>query len=404
MNEIRCPHCGEIFTIDESGYIAIVDQIKNKEFESEIHKRIAEYQSKADVEKALAVSKAEEAKNREIAGLREKISKIESEKTGEILKLKNEIEIGKANSETEIAKAVMDKDGEIKKLSGELDIAQKQHQFEMEKLKNENEQVIRLKDEEIERYKNYKLSLSTKMVGESLEQFCKNEFDKIRSIAFPDAYFDKDNDSSSGSKGDFIFKGTQDGVEYLSIMFEMKNEMEGTKTKHKNEDFFKELDKDRNEKKCEYAVLVTMLEPESELYNTGIVDVSHKYPKMYVVRPQFFIPLISILKKEALNSLAYRKQLIEARNQNLDITNFENSLLDFQAKFSNNFRLASEKFQGAIEEIDKTIDHLQKVKEGLLGSERQLRLANDKAQDLSVKKLTKGNPTMQAKFAELENK
>lgn len=237
------------------------------------------------------------------------------------------------------------------------------------------------------------------MVGESLEQHCETEFNKLRAAGFRSTYFEKDNDAKNGSKGDFILRDfADDGTEYISIMFEMKNEMDGTATKHKNEDFFKELDKDRKQKGCEYAVLVTLLEADNELYNTGIVDVSYKYEKMYVIRPQFFIPLITILRNAAMNTLKYRRELSDIKSQNIDVSNFENSLTDFQNKFSNNFRLASEKFKGAIDEIDKTIDHLQKVKEGLLGSERQLRLANDKAQDLSVKKLTRGNPTMQAKF------
>ncbi|MCR5647756.1 MAG: DUF2130 domain-containing protein, partial [Acholeplasmatales bacterium] len=271
-------------------------------------------------------------------------------------------------------------------------------------IKKEYELKLKNKDDEIAYYKDLKTKMSTKMIGETLEQHCEISFNQLRMTAFPNAYFEKDNDAKTGSKGDYIFKESKDGTEFISIMFEMKNEMDETATKHRNEDFFKELDKDRNEKGCEYAVLVSMLEANNELYNQGIVDVSYKYPKMYVIRPQFFIPMITLLRNAALNSLAYKQELIDARAQNLDITHFEEAMDDFKDKFGRNYRLASEKFSKAIEEIDKTIDHLNKTKDALLSSENNLRLANDKAQDLSIKKLTRNNPTMAQKFEELKNK
>ena len=460
MQEIKCPKCGEIFTVDESGYAAIVKQVHDAEFDKEISRREKEFitekenaitlavtQSEAEKDKViaglknqialltsnqehaldakeneakLAIAKTEADKDKVIADLEAKISAYESDKAAEIEKinstnalnlaakeqeiqrLNSQIVIDKANADTAIERAVQEKDKEILQLQSELTLEQNKRELSEKSLKEAHDAEIKRKDEEIAYYKDFKARQSTKMVGESLEQHCEIEFNKLRATAFQNAYFEKDNDAKTGSKGDFIYREkSHDGVEFISIMFEMKNEMDETATKHKNEDFFKELDKDRREKKCEYAVLVTLLEADNELYNSGIVDVSYKYEKMYVIRPQFFIPLITILRNAAINSLSYRQELALVRNQNIDVTNFESNLLDFQTKFSNNYRLASEKFQNAIDEIDKTIDHLQKVKEGLLGSERQLRLANDKAQDLSVKKLTRGNPTMQAKFDEL---
>ncbi len=462
MQEIKCPKCGEVFTVDESGYAAIVKQVHDAEFDKEISRREKEFktekenaitlavtQSEAEKDKViaelrnqitlltsnqehaldakeneakLAIAKTEADKDKIIAELEAKLSAYDSDKAAEIerinsanaltlatkeqeiQRLNSQIEIDKANADTAIERAVQEKDKEILQLQSDLTLEQNKRELSEKSLKEAHDAEIKRKDEEIAYYKDFKARQSTKMVGESLEQHCEIEFNKLRATAFQNAYFEKDNDAKTGSKGDYIYReSSPDGVEFISIMFEMKNEMDETATKHKNEDFFKELDKDRREKKCEYAVLVTLLEADNELYNSGIVDVSYKYEKMYVIRPQFFIPLITILRNAAMNSLSYRQELALVKNQNIDVTNFENSLLDFQAKFSNNFRLASEKFQSAIDEIDKTIDHLQKVKEGLLGSERQLRLANDKAQDLSVKKLTKGNPTMQAKFEELKN-
>ena len=421
MNEIKCPKCGEIFQIDGAGYAAIVKQVHDSEFDAEIKRRENELKKEKDSAVELAVMKANEssvkriseleniintAKQTQNAEIAEQVSKKEIEianKESEIERLKGELKLEKEKAESAVKNAVFDKDSEILKLQNEIEKNKTEFELKMQsEIKNHSDELKR-KDEEIEYYKDFKARQSTKMVGESLERHCETEFNKMRAAGFQNAYFEKDNDARTGSKGDFIFReSSADGTEFISIMFEMKNESDTTSTKHKNEDFFKELDKDRREKNCEYAVLVTMLEPDSELYNTGIVDVSYRYEKMYVVRPQFFIPIITILRNASLNSLKYRQELAVIKNQNIDVTNFENSLIDFQTKFGNNYRIASEKFSNAVDEIDKTIDHLNKVKESLLGSERQLRLANDKAQDLSVKKLTRGNPTMKAKFEELE--
>lgn len=422
MNELKCPNCGKTFQVDEAGYASIVRQVHDTEFDKEISRREKEFKAEKENAIMLAVTRSEADKDKIISDLEAKLSSYESAKAAEIEKinssnaltlatkeqeiqrLNSQIEINKANADSAIERAVQEKNKETLQLKNELSLEQNKYEINEKTLKEAHDAEIKRKDEEIAYYRDFKARQSTKMVGESLEQHCEIEFNKLRATAFQKAYFEKDNDAKTGSKGDYIYREcSADGVEFISIMFEMKNEMDETATKHKNEDFFKELDKDRREKKCEYAVLVSLLEADNELYNSGIVDVSYKYEKMYVIRPQFFIPLITILRNAAMNSLSYRQELALVRNQNIDVTNFENSLLDFQAKFSNNYRLASEKFQNAIDEIDKTIDHLQKVKESLLGSERQLRLANDKAQDLSVKKLTKGNPTMQAKFDELKN-
>ena len=391
MNEIKCPKCGEVFQVDESGYAAILKQVHDSEFNKELTNRLKEHDKAHESEVELAVAKANANKDKKITDLQKKITELEGQ-----------IELNKTKSESEVEKAVQKKDNEIMKLQNNMELAQNKWQLKEKSLNESYAAELKRKDDEIAYYKDLKARQSTKMVGETLEQHCEIEFNKIRMTAFPKAYFEKDNEVKDGSKGDYIFREADDnGVEFISIMFEMKNEMDETATKHKNEDFFKKLDKDRKEKGCEYAVLVSLLEKDSELYNEGIVDVSYMYEKMYVVRPQFFLPLISILRNTARNSLQYRQELALVKSQNVDVTNFEEKLLDFQDKFSKNYGLASAKFQTAIDEIDKTIDHLQKVKDNLLGSERQLRLANDKAQDLSVKKLTKGNPTMQAKFAEL---
>ena len=393
MNEIKCPKCGEVFQVDESGYAAILKQVHDSEFDNELCKRLKEHDKANENAVELAVAKANTEKEKKIADLERKISE-----------LKGEIELNKTKSESAVDKAVQEKNKEIMKLQNDLELEQNKWQLKEKNLIEANTAELKRKDEEIAYYKDLKARQSTKMIGETLEQHCEMQFNSIRMAAFPNAYFEKDNDARTGSKGDFIFREADpNGVEFISIMFEMKNEMDETATKHKNEDFFKELDKDRKEKGCEYAVLVSLLEKDNELYNNGIVDVSYKYDKMFVVRPQFFLPLISILRNAALNSLQYRQELALVKAQNVDVTNFEDKLLDFQDKFSKNYGLASAKFQTAIDEIDKTIDHLQKVKDNLIGSERQLRLANDKAQDLSIKKLTRGNPTMQAKFAELGN-
>ncbi len=428
MQEIKCPKCGEVFQVDESGYAAIVKQVRDKEFLKEIESR--ESQFLTEKESAVQLAKLElerefseklNNKESEIAQLKleiqtEQITKksavnqTAAEKDKEITELKNKLDSFNKDKELEITKLVTkmnselsEKDNLITKLNGEKDLTEKEFQLKEQSIKEKYETEIRFKDDEISRLKDYKLKLSTKMVGESLEQHCETEFNRLRATGFQKAYFEKDNDAKSGSKGDFIYRDYDtNGGEFISIMFEMKNETDTTSSKKKNTDFLKELDKDRREKACEYAVLVSLLEPENELYNTGIVDMSHHFEKMYVIRPQFFIPIITLLRNAALNSLEYRNELAMIKAQNIDISNFEAEMNDFKDKFSKNFRLASEKFHKAIEEIDKTIDHLQKTKEALLSSENNLRLANNKAEDLSIKRLTKNNPTMQAKFDALK--
>jgi len=371
MNEIICPHCEKAFKIDEAGYADILKQIRNKEFDKELHEKLAA----AEQEKKSALSLAE------------------------------------AENETKRLKLVADKDVVIAELKNKIDNFETQKQLSESELRKSLEFQIKDKDAEIKRLSENKLKLSTKMLGETLEQHCEVEFNLIRATAFPNAYFEKDNkvskkdeETGKGSKGDYIFRDKDNvGNEIVSIMFEMKNEGDDTENKQKNEKFLEKLDKDRREKNCEYAVLVSLLEPESELYNVGIVDVSYKYPKMYVVRPQFFIQIITLLRNAALNAMEYKAELALVRAQNVDITNFEGKLSDFQVGFAKNYDLASRKFKEAIEEIDKSIDHLQKTKAALLSTDNNLRLANNKAQDLSIKKLTRGNPTMAQKFEELEN-
>jgi len=428
MQEIKCPKCGENFQVDESGYAAIVKQVRDKEFSKEILSR--ENQFEADKENAISLTKLEmekeyneklAQKELEILELKSKITEeqtnkesaikeAESVKDKEIIELKNKLINFDKDKELEIAKIINKKDLEISekeanitKLKADSALTEKECLLREQSIKAQYETQLRFKDEEIERYKDFKAKLSTKMLGESLEQHCEISFNQLRATGFQKAYFEKDNDSKTGSKGDYIYRDYDiDGNEMISIMFEMKNEGDTTSTKKKNTDFLKELDKDRKEKKCEYAVLVSMLEPENELYNNGIVDMSHYYEKSYVVRPQFFIPIITVLRNAALNSLEYRKELELIKAQNIDVSNFEEAMNDFKDKFSKNYELASKKFRIAIEEIDKTIDHLQKTKEALLSSENNLRLANNKAEDLTIKKLTKNNPTMQAKFDALK--
>ena len=460
MQEIKCPNCGQVFQVDETGYAQIVQQVRDSEFEKEIARRESELAEKREnelrmvrMEQEKQFDKTLSEKESELADREKKIEllkaekqseteKIRSEKDNEIERLKAErdreverikadkdreldrlradlteqlnklrAEVEKSDTERELAvtKAVQEKDreiadknAEITKLSGDLEVQQRQSELTEKQLVEQHKGEIRLRDEEIERLKDFKARQSTKMVGESLEQHCQNQFNSIRMTAFPNAYFEKDNDARTGSKGDFIFReSSDDGTEFISIMFEMKNEMDTTATKHKNEDFFKELDKDRKEKNCEYAVLVSLLEADNELYNNGIVDVSYKYEKMYVIRPQFFIPMITLLRNAALNSLKYQRELQIVKNQQVDIVHFEENMNAFKDAFGRNYRIASEKFSKAIEEIDKTITHLQKTKEALLSSENNLRLANNKAEDLSIKKLTKNAPTVAAMFEEL---
>ena len=400
MEQIKCPHCGEVFTIDESGYAAIVSQIRDKEFEKlvEKNKKELEDNQQSVIDNAVLKSKSESEKK--ISELEAKINKIESDHRLIIAEKDSEIKELKKDNTRAVEDAVRQEKEKVKELQNTIKENELTYSLELKNKDEIHEKEIKYKDEEIARVKEFKLQQSTKMVGESLERFCEEEFNKLRSAAFQTAYFEKDNDIKSGSKGDFIFRDYSDDIEYISIMFEMKNESDETKTKHKNEDFFKELDKDRREKGCEYAVLVSMLEGDNEYYNTGIVDVSHKYPKMYVVRPQFFIPVITLLRNAAMNNLEDKKALVEMQSKNIDVSTFESTLLDFKERFGRNYELANRKFNTAIDEIDKTISHLQKVKEELLASDNNLRLANNKLDDLTIKKLTKNNPTMQQMFEE----
>ncbi len=460
MQEIKCPNCGEVFQVDETGYNQIARQVRDKEFAKELEHRVNELEAKqkqelelirlqeekehtanitkkdaeisdkehliaelqtkleaSETAKNLAVSEAVEKKNREISRTAMEHSESLTKKDAEIsardrriAELQSKLEAGETAMKLAVAQAVekkndelSEKSSEIASLRGELKSKETESRLNEKSLIEQYEVELKHKDELIEYYKDFKARQSTKMIGESLEQHCLTQFNSIRMTAFPNAYFEKDNDARTGSKGDFIFRECgEDGTEFISIMFEMKNEADTTATKHKNEDFFKELNKDRNEKDCEYAVLVSMLEADSELYNNGIVDVSYKYPKMYVIRPQFFIPIITLLRNAALNSLQYRQELQIMRNQQLDIVHFEENLDAFKEGFARNYRLASEKFAAAIDEIDKSITHLQKIKEALLSSENNLRLANNKADELSIKKLTKNAPAVKAMFDDLK--
>ena len=422
MNEIICPNCNKAFKVDEAGFADIVKQVRDHQFEEEILNRLA----LAEKEKESAIKLAEanirsslqeklakkdleliELKSQSDLTLSEKLNK----KDAEISQLKSKIENVEVEKKLAVNEALQKVEKERDNLANDLKTKELEKQNLESSLKQQfsteiqnRDAIIKYKDDEIARVKDMKLKLSTKMLGESLEQHCEIEFNKLRPTAFQKAYFEKDNDSRSGSKGDFIFKESdEDGNEIISIMFEMKNEGDETTTKKKNEDFFKELDKDRIEKKCEYAVLVSLLEIESDFYNSGIVDVSYKYPKMYVVRPQFFIPIITLLRNAARNSMQYKAELALVKNQNIDITNFEEKISAFKEGFARNYELASRKFKTAIDEIDKTIDHLQKTKEALLSSDNNLRLANQKAEELTIKKLTNGNPTMKSKFDDLTN-
>jgi hypothetical protein len=461
LQDIICPHCGKAFKVDGAGYANILKQVRDSDFERQLHERLdlAEQEKRSAIELATTrlageLQSAAAAKDALIAELQVKLDAGEvarklavSEALGALERerdrLAHELEQSKRDKLTasqlaearllnELQSAAAAKDAEVQSLRAQLDAAeiarklavkeavgvvQKERdelrsnlgKVELEKqlaeksLKDKYETQIRDRDDAIERLRDMKARLSTKMVGETLEQHCETEFNRIRATAFPSAYFEKDNDARTGSKGDYIFRDTDDSeTEIVSIMFEMKNESDRTATKNRNEDFFKELDKDRTEKGCEYAVLVSMLEPDNELYNTGIVDVFHRFPKMYVVRPQFFIPIITLLRNAAMNAVKYKAELALVRAQNIDITNFENELEGFKSAFAKNYDLASRRFQTAIDEIDKSIDHLQKTKDALLGADRNLRLANDKAQDVTIKKLTRGNPTMATKFADLK--
>lgn len=403
MQEIKCPNCGEVFQVDESSYDSIAKQVRDKEFFKEIEQRENSYAKEKEAAVKLAQAETTEARNKELAKKDAEIIQLQAQLKSKINSLETEKRLAINEAVAEKEKEISKQKEKIALLNGQIETNEKTAQLKEQTLKENYEEKLKGKDEQIAYYRDLKARQSTKMVGETLEQHCEIEFNKLRATGFQNAYFEKDNDAKTGSKGDFIFREfSDDGTEFVSIMFEMKNEMDETATKHKNEDFFKELDKDRNEKKCEYAVLVSLLEADNELYNTGIVDVSYKYPKMYVIRPQFFIPMITLLRNASLNALQYKQELAVIRNQNIDISHFEEDMNDFKDKFSRNYRLASEKFKKAIDEIDKTIDHLQKTKEALLSSENNLRLANNKAEELSIKRLTKNNPTMAAKFAELK--
>ena len=434
MHEIKCPHCHTAFTVNEASYADILNQVRTQEFQTEIHERLQQAQMQFQSDMQLAQAQAQNQfdkiladKNHEIAALSNQINAYEkdsklaaaeiegrlkaqiAEQDKLIAELKAQaksLETAKnMEKELEITKAVAEKERELGNLNTQLMLQSKENQLEKQSLREKYEAELKQKDETIAFYKDFKARQSTKMIGESLEQHCETEFNRIRTTAFPQAVFGKDNDAKTGSKGDYIYRETdEEGNEIISIMFEMKNENDETATKKKNEQFFKELDKDRREKNCEYAVLVSLLEADSDLYNNGIVDVSYAYPKMYVVRPQFFIPIVSLLRNAALNSLKYKQELAQMRAQNIDITHFEEDLDKFKTDFARNYELASRKFQTAIDEIDKTISHLQKTKEALLSSENNLRIANNKATDLTVKKLVRKNPTMKAAFAALEKK
>ena len=434
MKELICPNCHKAFTVDEAGYASIVNQVKNAEFDAEINCRLAELHERHKAEEALVAAKAEQQYQQERSRQAQKLS----EKEAEIVRLQTELGHAEEKKKGEISLALAQKDQEIAALQASLnendsrlkmavmeeqrkaqdslqhreaEIAQLKASVELDKqkaanhentIKEQYELKLKAAQEQVEYYRDLKTRMSTKMIGETLEIHCATLFNQTMRSMLPNAYFEKDNDASGGTKGDFIFRDyAEDGTEYVSIMFEMKNEADETATKHKNEDFFKKLDSDRRAKGCEFAVLVSLLEPDNELYNGGIVDVSYRYDKMYVIRPQFFLPLISLLVQTSKKSLAYKQQLAIAQSQSVDVTNFESRLMDFKDKFANNYRLASEKFQKAIEEIDKSIEHLQKIKSALLGSENNLRLANNKAEALTIKKLTHNNPTMKAKFDEV---
>lgn len=391
MHDIICPHCKKAFKVDEAGYADIVKQVHDSEFEQELHERLELIEK--EKQNAIELAKAK------ITGEMEKIT---TAKDGEIQALKEKLNTNEVTQKLAITEAVRVIEKERDQLKNELKQAALEKQLAEKSLKDKYETQIQDRDNAIERLKDMKARLSTKMIGETLEQHCETEFNRIRATAFPSAYFEKDNDASTGSKGDYIFRDTnEEGIEIVSIMFEMKNESDTTATKKKNEDFLKELDKDRTEKGCEYAVLVSLLESDNEFYNLGIVDMFHRFPKMYVVRPQFFIQIITLLRNAAMKSLTYKTELALVKAQNIDVTNFENDLDTFKTAFAKNYDIASRKFKTAIDEIDKSIDHLQKTKDALLGTDRQLRLANDKAQDITVKKLTRHNPTMAAKFEEI---
>ena len=454
MKELKCPKCGSVFSVDEADYASILNQVKNQEFEAELRRRMAEMHARQQTEQQLASAKAEQnfqqqlnrkaqelaAKEAEMAQLKSKseaeMTRIRSEKEAEIAQLRNQLQniaaqkdnertlalaakeqdiaslkatIGQHEANLQIAllkkqneaqEMLQRKDRQIQQLQADAELEKSQAQIRESELMKRHQHELKMKQEQVEYYKDLKTRMSTKMVGETLEIHCSTLFNQLLRPVMPSAYFEKDNDATDGTKGDFIFRDSEDGMEYVSIMFEMKNEMDTTATRHKNEDFLKKLDEDRRKKNCEFAVLVTLLEPDSELYNGGIVDVSHRYPKMYVIRPQFFIPLITLLVQTSKKSLDYKRQLLLAQSKEVDVTNFESKLMDFKTRFGRHYELASRKFDDAIKQIDDTIAKLLKVKENLLGSENNLRLANQDTEELTIRKLTYRNPTMKAKFDE----
>ena len=443
MKELKCPKCGSVFSVDEADYASILSQVKNHEFEAEIKRRMAEMDSIHRAEQQVANAKAEQnlqnllsRKALELNAKDAEMAKLKSEKEAEIARLKNQLEnitaqkeaeknialankqqdierlnatirqneanlqIALLNKQREAQEIIQRKESQIQQLKSDAELEKSQAQIRESELIKRHQHELQAKQELVEYYKDLKTRMSTKMVGETLEIHCSTLFNQMLRPVMPNAYFEKDNDATDGTKGDFIFRDTEDGTEYVSIMFEMKNEMDTTATKHKNEDFFRKLDEDRRKKNCEFAVLVSLLEPDSELYNGGIVDVSYRYPKMYVIRPQFFIPLITLLVQTSKKSLEYKRQLILAQSKEVDVTNFENKLMDFKSKFGRHYELASKKFEDAIKQIDDTIAKLLKVKENLLGSENNLRLANQDTEELTIRKLTYKNPTMKAKFDE----
>jgi len=398
MKELKCPKCGNVFVVDEADYISIANQVRNNEFHNDLEARIREMEKTARSQREADTLRVREEfiakmgqKEQQIALLKAELQKKDDQTKIALLEEKNRVQ-----------HELQAKDAAIAQLNGRVASERQEAKIRENSLKEQYDFQLKQKQDEVNYYKDLKTKMSTKMVGETLEIHCSTEFNRMRTAMFPNAYFEKDNDARGGSKGDFIFRDFQDGTEYISIMFEMKNEMDQTATKHRNEDFFEKLHKDRTEKGCEYAVLVSLLEPESEYYNGGIVDVSYRYPKMYVVRPQFFMPLISLLTQASKKGLEYKQALIAAQRQSIDVTNFEADLADFKDKFARNYRIASEKFRTAIEEIDKSISHLQKIKDALIGSENNLRLANDKAEGLTIKKLTRNNPTMKEKFEQVQ--
>jgi len=408
MRELKCPKCGSVFSVDEADYASILSQVKGAEFDAEVSRRLAELHRQQQAEEQARAAKAEQAWQNELFKREQQAVAALSGKDKEIAELKavvnhnaDALRIAVMQEQQKMNDTLRTKENEIAQLKADAQLAKSEAAVRENSIKESYEGKLKAAEEQVAYYKDLKTRLSTKMVGETLEVHCSTIFNGEMRPMFPNAYFEKDNDASGGSKGDFIFRDFVDGFEYISIMFEMKNEMDETATKHKNEDFFKKLDADRNAKGCEYAVLVSLLEPDSELYNGGIVDVSYRYPKMYVIRPQFFKSMITLLVGAARKTVDYQRQLAEARSQSIDVTNFEDKLMAFKDSFGRNYRLASEKFKTAIDEIDKSIAHLQKIKEALIGSENNLRIANDKADALTIKKLTKGNPTMMAKFEDL---